>query len=130
MVLSCGSFRVAAMEITTDTAALFAQIIPTLLIVVALEPKFRGEGMEPRTALARWMMRGGRQTAAVSSGVSILFCLYVVLADSPNGPITWFVYLSTGWLIIVMMALFAAMFVDEDERTEGGREAHQDVTPV
>lgn len=109
------------MEMTTDTAGLMAQVIPTLLIVVALEPKFRGEGMEGRSALGRWMMRTGRETAAVSSLISVLLCLFVVFTDKPTWIASWFVIASTIWLVLVLVALFGVLFVADDQRSESNR---------
>ena len=101
---------------TTDTAALMAQVIPALLIVVALEPRFRGEGMEARSNLGRWMMRTGRETAAVAGLIALVLCLQVVFTGTPNIYATWVVIMSTAWLVMVLLGLFGVMFVSEDER--------------
>lgn len=104
------------MEMTTETAALMAQVIPALLIVVALEPRFRGEGMEARNNLGRWMMRTGRESAAVAGVISLALCLQVIFADAPNIYASWAVIVSTTWLVLVLLGLFGVMFVAEDER--------------
>ncbi|MGV0109810.1 hypothetical protein [Arthrobacter sp. CP30] len=110
------------MEMTPGTAALMAQVIPTLLIVVALEPTLRGrrKDLKKLHPFAHWITGKGRESAVVTSLVSIMFCLYVVFSDQPNMLATYWVVGWTTWLFVMLLLLLAVMFAIEDNSREGG----------
>lgn len=107
------------MEMTPATAGLMAQVIPTLLIVVALEPRLRGvdlKGME-LTRYGRFITGLGRELAVASSLIAVAFCLWVVFTNQPLPFATVYVIGATVWLLSVLFLLFAFMFgVEQRER--------------
>lgn len=115
------------MELTPTNAALMAQVIPTLLVVVALEPRLRGpeKSKGKLSRFGKWVTRQGRESAVVSSIVSVFLCLYVVFDDNSNAISTFFVIGSTAWLIIVLLLLFAVMFAFEDSPGAGKKGANK-----
>lgn len=104
------------MELTPANAALMAQVIPTLLIVVALEPNLRGRRKDIKKLhpFAHWVTGIGRVSAVVTSLVSVIMCFYVVFRGESNYFSTFWVIGWTGWLMIMLFLLFIVMFALEE----------------
>jgi hypothetical protein len=109
------------MEIDKDAAGLLAQVIPAMLILVALEDRLSPSKITRR----KWRRRLQKWTQGVVGAglVSIILCLWVVISDKPDVFITCFVAISTFLLLVVVFLLFAGMFGrDDDERGPKRRE--------
>ncbi|WP_455833569.1 hypothetical protein [Pseudarthrobacter siccitolerans] len=109
-------------EIDVNAAGLLAQVIPALLIFVALEDRLR----PARIPSIRWRL-WLKQTTEMSVGsgiVSLSLCLWVVIAKAPNLFTTVFVGLSVLFLLANLFVLFAGMFGREEAVSTGsGSEA-------
>lgn len=102
-----------SMEIDKEAAGLLAQVIPALLILVALEDRLNPLKITRR----KWRRRLQKWTElAVGAGlVSIVLCLWVVISDAPHVFITCFVAISMLLLLLVVFLLFAGMFGREND---------------
>lgn len=99
-------------EIDVNAAGLLAQVIPALLIFVALE-----ERLSPaRIPSLKWRRRLKQATEmSVGAGiVSLMLCLWVVITKAPNLFTTVFVGISMLFLLANLFLLFAGMFGRED----------------
>ncbi|MHA7144217.1 hypothetical protein ACX80U_05805 [Arthrobacter sp. TmT3-37] len=107
------------MELTADDAALMAQVIPTLLIIVALEPQLRAKEVKDKikSPAGRWFATKGREFATIGGITAVAMCIFVVLTDGPLLVATIWVGLATLWLVVVMTALLAMMFGHEQGGT-------------
>lgn len=105
------------MNIDNDAAALLAQVIPALLVFLALEDRLMPSkipSLKWRARLTRW-----REGAVVMNLLALGFCLAFVVTDLEK---TWignglapFIALSVAFLLVVLAFLFAGMFLSEDE---------------
>ncbi|MDR7083589.1 hypothetical protein J2X01_002884 [Arthrobacter ginsengisoli] len=100
------------LEIDVNAAGLLAQVIPVLLIFVALEDRLNPAKIQSTT----WRHRLKQATElSVGAGiVSLLLCLWVVIAKAPNFFTTIFVGISMFFLLANLFLLFAGMFGRED----------------
>lgn len=108
------------MTIDNDAAGLFAQVIPALLVFLALEdrlaprhipnPKWRGR-------MAKW-----REAAVVMNLAALGWSLAIVITpveDSWIGPLAGIqIALSVLLLLLVLTFLFANMFLNEESQPE------------
>lgn len=114
------------MEIDMDAAGLLAQVIPAMLILVALEDRLSPSKIVRR----KWRRRLQKWTeGVVGAGLaSIALCLWVVVTDKPEVFITYFVAISTLLLLLVVFLLFAGMFGrEDDERGSNAPETQSDL---
>lgn len=101
------------MNIDRDAAALLAQVIPALLVFLALEDRLSPSQVARRKIRRRLM--GWRETAVVLNLASLGFCLWIVVSKSENAFMSLFISVSVVSLLLVLAMLFAAMFAREDE---------------
>jgi len=111
-LVTAGMLRSMQLEIDVNAAGLLAQVIPALLIFVALEERLSPAKIQSST----WRRRLKQATEmSVATGlVSLLLCLWVVVAKAPNIFTTIFVCLSVSFLLANLFLLFAGMFGRED----------------
>jgi hypothetical protein len=108
------------MTIDNDAAALLAQVIPALLVFLALEDRLmpaKIPSQKWRARLTRW-----REGAVVMNLLALGLCLTIVVTDVEE---TWlrigvatFVAFSVASLLVVLAFLFAGMFLSEESRRE------------
>lgn len=108
------------MMIDNDAAGLFAQVIPALLVFLALEDRLMPKNIpnaKLRGRLAKW-----REMAVVMNLAALGFSLAIVitpLEDSWMGPaVGTQIALSVLVLLLVLTCLFAGMFLHEEEQPE------------
>lgn len=108
-------------EVDVNAAGLLAQVIPALLILVALEDRLNPQKIASR----RWRvwLRQSRE-ASVGAGIfSLSLCIWVVLTKTPSDFTTWVVIVSTLLILVHLFVLFAGMFGREVESFEQSVEA-------
>lgn len=108
------------MNIDNEAAALIAQVIPALLVFLALEDRLmpvKIPSQKWRARLTRW-----REGAVVMNLLALGFSLAIVVTDLEK---TWignglapFIALSVAFLLVVLAFLFAGMFLSEESQTE------------
>lgn len=101
------------MTIDVNAAALLAQVIPALLVFLALEDRLSPDkipGRKWRRRLMRW-----RESAVVVNLLALGFCLGIVVTKGENVVISLFIAASVAFLLVVLALLFAGMFGREDE---------------
>lgn len=98
-------------EIDVNAAGLLAQVIPALLIFVALEDRLK----PARISSVKWRLRLKQTTEmSVGSGIVSLFrCLWVVIAKAPNLFTTVFVGLSMLFLLANLFSCSRACSVEK-----------------
>jgi hypothetical protein len=110
-----------AMTIDNDAAALLAQVIPALLVFLALEDRLSPSkiaNQEWRQRLTKW-----REGAVVMNLVALALCLLIVVTDVEESAVAVglnaFIAMSVVALLAVLALLFAGMFVSEDALSDG-----------
>jgi hypothetical protein len=101
------------MTIDVNAAGLLAQVIPALLVFLALEDRLSPAhipGKVWRQRLKRW-----RETAVVLNLLSLGFCLAIVVTQTGNLIFSIIITISVAFLLIVLALLFAGMFGREEE---------------
>lgn len=96
------------MPFTPENAALFAQVIPTLLIALALESRFG-----PRhqvTRVGKWAANWGRLSAVIAGLGATALSLVVVCFDVSTSIIGPIVFVATAYLLSLMSFLLGGMF--------------------
>jgi hypothetical protein len=108
------------MTIDNDAAALFAQVIPALLVFLALEDRLSPSkiaNQDWRQRLTKW-----REGAVVLNLVALGLCLVIVVTDVEESTLVVglnaFIAISTLALLTVLALLFAGMFVNEDAEAQ------------
>lgn len=104
------------MTIDENAAGLLAQVIPALLVFLALEDRLSPVHI-PRKEL-RQRLKQWREAAVVFNLLSLSFCLAVVVTKIDVLALNLFISGSVVFLLIVLMLLFAGMFGREDEDVE------------
>lgn len=101
-----------SMTFDPTAAGLFAQVIPALLVILALEERL-SPGKIPRR---KWRRRltGWRESAVVLNILSLGMCLIVVVFRFENDFIGVVVLASALYLLGVLALLLAGMFGRED----------------
>lgn len=101
------------MTIDVNAAGLLAQVIPALLVFLALEDRLSPAhipGEKWRKRLKRW-----REFAIVANLLSLALCLWIVVTKVEDFGISLVVAASMVFLLVVLAMLFAGMFGREDE---------------
>ncbi|MET1156019.1 hypothetical protein [Arthrobacter sp.] len=101
------------MTIDVNAAGLLAQVIPALLVFLALEDRLSPAhipGRKWRQRLLRW-----RETAVVLNLVALGLSLAIVVTRSENVIFSFIVAGSVAFLLVVLALLFAGMFGREDD---------------
>lgn len=100
------------MTFDTSAAGLFAQVIPALLVILALEERLSPVKIPRR----KWRRRltGWRESAVVLNVLSLATCLIVVAFRLEHDVIGVFVLTSVLYLLGVLALLLAGMFGRED----------------
>jgi len=101
------------MTIDVNAAGLLAQVIPALLVFLALEDRLSPAhipGKKWRQRLKRW-----RENTVVLNLIALALCLGIVVTKGENIFVSLFIDLSVAFLLIVLALLFAGMFGREDE---------------
>ncbi|MFF1382799.1 hypothetical protein ACFVWT_04460 [Arthrobacter sp. NPDC058288] len=101
------------MTIDVNAAGLLAQVIPALLVFLALEDRLspaRIPGRKWRHRLMRW-----REAAVVLNLLALGLCLGIVVTKSENIVLSFVIAASVAFLLVVLALLFAGMFGREDE---------------
>ncbi|UKA59185.1 hypothetical protein [Arthrobacter sp. FW306-2-2C-D06B] len=102
------------MTIDVNAAGVLAQVIPALLVFLALEDRLSPAlipGQKWRTRLMRW-----REFAVVANLLSLALCLVIVVTKVENFVISLVIAASVAFLLVVLTMLFAGMFGRDDER--------------
>jgi hypothetical protein len=101
------------MTIDVNAAGVLAQVIPALLVFLALEDRLSPAlipGRTWRNRLMRW-----REFAVVANLISLGLCLYIVVTKVENFVLSLAIVASVAFLLVVLAMLFAGMFGREDE---------------
>lgn len=101
------------MIIDKDAAGLLAQVIPALLVILALEDR-----LSPSKVIGRkWRrrLRGWRELAVIWNLVSLGLCLFIAVTKTEDVVTTWVIAIGLVFLLVVLVALFAGMFGREEE---------------
>ncbi|RAM39232.1 hypothetical protein [Arthrobacter globiformis] len=107
------------MTIDVSTAGLLAEVIPALLVFLALEDRLSPSNIPRRKwrrRLTRW-----REAAVVANLFALALCLAIVVTKAEYFLVSWFIAASVAYLVGVLALLFAGMF-----RTEEGRVPRED----
>lgn len=110
------------MTIDVNAAGLLAQVIPALLVFLALEDRLSPAhipGKKWRQRLKTW-----RETAVVVNLLSLGLSLAIVVTRSENVIFSIVITASVVFLLVVLTLLFAGMFVREEEPVEQAPSAH------
>lgn len=105
------------MTIDAPTAGLLAQVIPVLLVFLALEDRLRPRKIG-RSRRAQWI-RTTRELSVVMSLISLFLCLWIVVTKAESGLMSFFVILTMILVLVTLFALFAIMFGREAKRLRG-----------
>ncbi|MEV8149927.1 hypothetical protein AB0O52_17500 [Arthrobacter sp. NPDC080073] len=107
------------MTIDATTAGLLAQVIPVLLVFLALEERLQPAKISSR----RWRKRIGsaRELSVMLSLVSLFMCLWVAVTKVESSLMSWFVGLSMILVLFTLFVLFAGMFGREAISERGHR---------
>lgn len=101
------------MTIDVNAAGLLAQVIPALLVFLALEDRLSPShipGQKMRRRLMRW-----RESAVVLNLFALAMCLSIVITKAEIPALSFFIAGSVAFLLIVLTLLFAGMFGREEE---------------
>lgn len=100
------------MTFDTSAAGLFAQVIPALLVILALEERLSPVKIPRR----KWRRRltGWRETAVVLNILSLAICLITVVFGFENDFLGVVVLASVLYLLGVLTLLLAGMLGRED----------------
>lgn len=101
------------MTIDSNAAGLLAQVIPALLVFLALEDRLSPVHI-PRKRLRR-TIRKWREAAVVLNLFSLGCCLAIVVTRTEVVYLGIFIAFSVMFLLLVLVLLFAGMFAREDE---------------
>lgn len=108
------------MNIDNDAAGLFAQVIPALLVFLALEDRLmpgRIPNRKWRARLTKW-----REGAVVMNLIALGLSLTIVVTDLESswlaGSATTYIAASVLVLLVVLAFLFAGMFLSEESESE------------
>ncbi|QDG88079.1 hypothetical protein [Pseudarthrobacter sp. NIBRBAC000502770] len=101
------------MTIDLNAAGLLAQVIPALLVFLALEDRLSPVHI-PRPKVRQWL-RKWREAAVVLNLVSLFLCLATVVTRTEFELFGIFISFSMIFLLAVLVLLFAGMFAREDE---------------
>lgn len=99
-----------------NAAGLLAQVIPALLVFLALEDRLSPAhipGRKWRHRLTRW-----REAAVVLNLIALGLNLAIVVTRSENVIFTVIIAISVAFLLVVLALLFAGMFGREEEPVE------------
>ncbi|MEN8581324.1 hypothetical protein ABFP37_01255 [Burkholderia sp. RS01] len=102
------------MNIDPDAAGLLAQVIPSLLVFLALEDRLSPANVprrKVRRRLSKW-----REVAVIMNLAALFLCLIIVVTGLESAGVSWFIGVSVGYLVAVLALLFAAMFGKEEGR--------------
>jgi hypothetical protein len=111
-----GFVYAALMNIDVNAAGLFAQVIPALLVFVALEDRL-SPALIPRDAVRR-RLSSWREAAVVLNLISLGLSLAIVVTRSENIVFSFVIGGSVAFLLIVLALLMAGMFAREEEPVE------------
>lgn len=109
------------MTIDVNAAGLLAQVIPALLVFLALEDRLSPAhipGRKWRQRLSKW-----REAAVVLNLISLGLSLAIVVTRSENVLFGIVIVISVAFLLFVLALLFAGMFGREDEPADQAIEA-------
>lgn len=109
------------MTIDVNAAGLLAQVIPALLVFLALEDRLSPVHI-PRRKLRR-RIRKWREAAVVLNLVSLTCCLAIVVTGTEIAFLSIFIAFSVLFLLAVLTLLFAGMFAREDGPVENALKA-------
>lgn len=101
------------MTIDVNAAGLLAQVIPALLVFLALEDRLSPAKI-PRRKWRRRLMRW-REAAVVLNLLALGLCLCIVVTQLENVVVDVVIAASVIFLLLVLGLLFAGMFGREDE---------------
>lgn len=104
------------MTIDVNAAGLLAQVIPALLVFLALEDRLSPvhiPGPKMRQRIRKW-----REAAVVLNLVSLACCLAIVVTRAELSFLSIFIAFSVLFLLVVLALLFAGMFAREEEPAE------------
>lgn len=108
------------MTIDNDAAGLLAQVIPALLVFLALEDRLmpsRVPNRAVRRHLSKW-----REGAVGMNLLALAMCLLIVVTDVEKSPVVTmlnsFIAISVLALLVVLAMLLIAMFALEDTTLE------------
>lgn len=112
---AAGMLRIMQIEVDVNAAGLLAQVIPALLILVALEERLSPE----KITSSRWRdwLRQTREGSVAGGIFSLFLCLWVVVTKAPSAFTTWVVTLSTLLILVHLFLLFAGMFGRQDRES-------------
>jgi hypothetical protein len=101
------------MTFDVSAAGLFAQVIPALLVILALEDRLSPAKIPRR----KWRRRlfGWRESAVLVNLASLGLCLVVVVVRFENALIGVIVLASVLYLLCVLALLLAGMFGREED---------------
>ncbi|MFF2029535.1 hypothetical protein [Arthrobacter sp. NPDC058192] len=102
------------MTIDVSSAGLLAQVIPALLVFLALEDRLSPAKISARKWRRRLMQ--WREAAVIANLLALAFCLGIVVTKIEDFVISLFIAASVALLLVVLALLFAGMFGREDER--------------
>lgn len=108
------------MTFDASAAGLFAQVIPALLVILALEDRLSPAKIPRR----KWRRRlsGWRESAVSANLASLGTCLVAVIFHIENAIVGLFVLASVLYLLGVLAFLLAGMFGrEEDEHSLGAK---------
>jgi hypothetical protein len=101
------------MTIDVNAAGLLAQVIPALLVFLALEDRLSPAlipSQKWRQRLTRW-----REFAVVANLISLALCLVIVVTKVENFVMSLLIAADVAFLLVVLVLLLAGMFVRDDE---------------
>lgn len=109
------------MTIDVSAAGLLAQVIPALLVFLALEDRLSPAHIPGRTwrhRLIRW-----REAAVVLNLISLGLSLAIVVTRTENVVFSIVIAFSVAFLLVVLALLFAGMFGREEEPVDQAEKA-------
>lgn len=104
------------MTIDVNAAGLLAQVIPALLVFLALEDRLSPAHISAK--VWRQRLKSWRETAVILSLLSLGFSLAIVVTRTENLIFTVVITISVAFLLLVLVLLFAGMFGREEEPVE------------
>lgn len=108
------------MTIDDTAAGLLAQIIPALLVFLALEDRLSPARIKNGDWRKRLMRM--REKAVVLNLIALAMCLGVVITKEESLVLTIVITASVAFLLLTLILLFAGMFGREDEPSEQAAE--------
>ncbi|MBT8163067.1 MULTISPECIES: hypothetical protein [Arthrobacter] len=107
------------MTIDVNAAGLLAQVIPVLLVFLALEDRLRPRKV--RSGNWRKWIASARELSVMLSLISLALCLWIAVMKVESSAVSWFVVLSMILLLFTLFVLFAGMFGREALSERGHR---------